>query len=267
MIKANLLEQGSFDAAVAGCDGVFHTASPFLRPGNDPQAELIDPAVKGTLNVLASCAKAPSVKRVVLTSSMAAVNFNGRTLAPEVVVDDTWWSDADFCKRTQQWYVLSKMLAEEAAWKFAEEKGIDLVAINPSVVIGPLLQPTLNTSSSIILNLLNGAETFKNASYGFVNVKDVGIAHVLAFEDSSAAGRYLMTQTVAHLSDVVSILRELYPNLPLPQKCADEEVYESIYQVSRARAESIGVDFTPLKQSLKETVESLIEKGFFKLPN
>lgn len=63
-----------------------------------------------------------------------------------------------------------------------------------------------------------GAETFKNASYGFVNVKDVGIAHVLAFEDSSAAGRYLMTQTVAHLSDVVSILRELYPNLPLPQK-------------------------------------------------
>lgn len=56
----------------------------------------------------------------------------------------------------QQWYVLSKMLAEEAAWKFAEEKGIDLVVINPSVVIGPLLQPTLNTSSSIILNLLNG---------------------------------------------------------------------------------------------------------------
>lgn len=78
-------------------------------------------------------------------------------------------------------------------------------------VIGPLLQPTLNTSSAIILN----AETFNNASYGFINVKDVGIAHVLAFQNSSAAGRYLMTHTVVHL---VNTLRQFYPNLPLPQK-------------------------------------------------
>lgn len=56
----------------------------------------------------------------------------------------------------QQWYVLSKTLAEDAAWKFAKEKGIDLVVINPAMVIGPLLQPTLNTSSALILNLLNG---------------------------------------------------------------------------------------------------------------
>lgn len=57
---------------------------------------------------------------------------------------------------SQQWYVLSKTLAEDAAWKFAKEKGIDLVAINPSMVIGPLLQPTLNTSAAVILNLING---------------------------------------------------------------------------------------------------------------
>lgn len=62
------------------------------------QAELLDPAVKGTLNVLKSCAKSPSVKRVVLTSSMAAVSYNGKPRTPDVIVDETWFSDPDICK-------------------------------------------------------------------------------------------------------------------------------------------------------------------------
>lgn len=62
------------------------------------QAELIDPAVKGTLNVLKSCVKFATVKRVVLTSSMAAVIVNGRPLTPDVVVDETWFSDPFFCE-------------------------------------------------------------------------------------------------------------------------------------------------------------------------
>jgi nucleoside-diphosphate-sugar epimerase len=61
------------------------------------QADLIEPAVKGTLNVLKSCAKFPSVKRVILTSSMASVIFNGKPLTPGVVVDETWFSDSAFC--------------------------------------------------------------------------------------------------------------------------------------------------------------------------
>ncbi|KAI7742780.1 hypothetical protein M8C21_018512 [Ambrosia artemisiifolia] len=101
LFKANLLEEGSFDAAVEGCDGVFHTASPFYHNVTDPQAELIDPAVKGTLNVLGSCSKASSVKRVVLTSSIAAVAYNGRPRTPDVVVDETWFSDPDLCKETK----------------------------------------------------------------------------------------------------------------------------------------------------------------------
>lgn len=58
------------------------------------------------------------------------------------------------------WYVLSKTLAEEAAWKFTKEKGIDMVAINPAMVIGPLLQPTLNTSAAAILNIINGKTSY-----------------------------------------------------------------------------------------------------------
>jgi len=62
---------------------------------------LIDPAVKGTLNVLKSCAKSSSVKRVVLTSSISAVAFTGRPKTPETVVDETWFSDPDFCRELE----------------------------------------------------------------------------------------------------------------------------------------------------------------------
>lgn len=263
LFKADLLQEGSFDSVVDGCEGVFHTASPFYHNVKDPQAELIDPAVKGTLNVLGSCAKTPTVRRVVLTSSIAAVSYNGKPRTPEVVVDETWWSNPDFCKEMEMWYVLSKTLAEEAAWEFVKQKGIDMVTINPAMVIGPLLQPTLNTSSAAILNLINGSETYPNHSFGWINVKDVANAHILALENPSAEGRYCLVERVAHYSEIVKKLLELYPTLRLPEKCADDKPFVPIYQVSKEKAKKLGVVFTPLEESLKETVESLKEKGFF----
>ncbi|KAE8687194.1 putative triacylglycerol lipase [Hibiscus syriacus] len=212
LFQANLLKEGSFDPVVEGCEAVFHTASPFYFDVVDPQTELIDPAVKGTLNVLESCAKNPSVKRVVLTSSIAAVAYNTKPRTPD-------------------------------------EKGIDM--------------PTLNTSAAVILNIIKGAtSTFPNASFGWVNVKDVAKAHIQAFEIPSASGRYCLVERVAHYSEIVNILRHLYPSLQLPQKCADDKPFEPTYQVSKEKAKSLGIEFIPLDVSLKETVESLKEKGF-----
>ncbi|CAN0901786.1 Phenylacetaldehyde reductase [Linum grandiflorum] len=251
LFKANLLEEGSFDSGVEGCVAVFHTASPFYHDVKDPQLELIDPALKGTLNVLNSCAKTPSIKRVVLTSSIAAVAYNGKPRTPDVVVDETWL-----------WYVVSKTLAEDAAWKFAKEKGMDLVAINPAMVIGPLLQPTLNTSAAAVLSIMKGAQTFPNATFGWVHVKNVAEAHIKAFEIPSANGRYCMVEKVAHYSEVLKILKGLYPSVQLPEKCADEKPSVPTYQVSKEKAKTLGIEFIPLDVSLKETVESLKEKGF-----
>ncbi|PIA53495.1 hypothetical protein AQUCO_00900233v1 [Aquilegia coerulea] len=260
LFKANLLEEGSFDSIVEGCDGVFHTASPFITKYTDPQAELIEPAVKGTLNVLTSCAKRPSIRRVVLTSSMAAVAYKRNAQTAGAVIDETWFSDPDFVRESQFWYVLSKTLAEESAWKVAKEHGIDMVTINPSMVIGPLLQPTLNTSAEFILNFIN--ETFKNSTLGWVDVRDVVNAHILAFEVPSASGRHCLVDTVVHNSEVVKILRQLYPNIQLPEECADDKPYEPIYKVSKEKTKSLGVEFIPFEVSLKETVESLREKKF-----
>ncbi|OMP06181.1 NAD-dependent epimerase/dehydratase [Corchorus capsularis] len=263
LFKAELLDEGAFDSVVDGCDGVFHTASPFYHNVKDPQAEMIDPALKGTLNVLRSCAKVPSIKRVVITSSIAAVAWNGTPLGPDVIVDESWFSDPTFCEKSKLWYVLSKTLAEEAAWKYTKENGIDMVSINPGLVIGPILQPTINTSVEPILKLINGAETYPNTTYRLIDVRDVVNAHVSAFENSSAHGRYLLVERVMHCSDIVQVLRKLYPALRLPEKCADEELGMPVFQVSKERAKSLGVNFTPLEVSLKDTVESLREKNFF----
>ncbi|XP_052170078.1 phenylacetaldehyde reductase-like [Diospyros lotus] len=265
LFKANLLEERSFDRAIEGCECVFHTASPIHHEVNDPQVELIDPALKGTLNVLKSCAQYPSVKRVIVTSSMAAVAHNGNPLTSDVVVDETWFSDPVFVEKLKNWYMLSKTLAEEAAWKFSKENGIDMVVLNPGLVIGPLLQQTFNESVEMILKLINGAPTFPNVIFRLVDVRDVANAHIQAFEIPSANGRYCLVGRTVHCSDVLKILSELYPELKLPERCMDEKPFISTYQVSKDRAKTLGIDFIPTVITIKDTVESLKEKNFISL--
>ncbi|KAK7341237.1 hypothetical protein VNO80_24163 [Phaseolus coccineus] len=261
LFKADLLEEGSFDSVLEGCHAVFHTASPVRFVVNNPQAELIDPAVKGTLNVLKSCAKSPSVKRVVLTSSASAVALNGRPKTPETVLDETWFSDPDVCRELELWYSLSKTLAEDAAWKFVNENNIDMIVINPTMVAGPLLQAEINESVEPILNLING-KPFQNKSYGWVDVKDVANAHILAYEIASASGRYCLSERVIHYSELARILRDLYPTLQIPDKCEVDEPYIPTYQISTDKAKKeLGIEFTPLEVSIRETVESFREKN------
>lgn len=265
LFKADLLEEGSFDSVIQGCHGVFHTASAVLFVFDDPQTQLIDPAVKGTLNVVKSCAKSPSVKRVVVTSSIATALYNGAPRTPEVVVDETWFSNSDFLWEQKMWYQYAKTSAEEVATKFLTENNIDYVVMNPAVTIGPLLQPELNGSSNLVLNLLNGSETFMNAAFGWVNVKDVANAHIEAYEDGSASGRYCLCERVIHFSELTNILRRMYPTLQIPDKCADDKPYMQTFQVSKEKAKTLGIEFIPLEESLKEIVESFKEKKFVSL--
>ncbi|KAL8504717.1 hypothetical protein ACS0TY_016049 [Phlomoides rotata] len=162
LFEAELLEDGSFDPAVDGCEGVFHTDAPCLLTYTDPQAELIEPAVKGTLNVLRSCRKVPTVRRVVLTSSIVTVLCNRNTKGPDVVVDETLFSDKGFCEEEKLWYAIPKIMAEEAAWKFAEENGSDLVVMMSGLVIGPVLHPSLNLSTAVFLDIIKGAGAKSN---------------------------------------------------------------------------------------------------------
>ncbi|GAU10958.1 hypothetical protein TSUD_112520, partial [Trifolium subterraneum] len=127
LVQADLMEENSFDNAIMGCKGVFHIASPVLKHiSDDPKAEILEPAVQGTLNVLHSCKRNPDLVRVVLASSSSAI---------------------------RAWYPMSKTMAEKAAWKYCKENGIDLVTILPAFIIGPNLPSDLCSTASDVLGL------------------------------------------------------------------------------------------------------------------
>ncbi|KAL3686916.1 hypothetical protein R1sor_013225 [Riccia sorocarpa] len=262
--KADLLAEGAFDEVVQGADGIFHTASPYFIKGiTDPEAQLLSPAIKGTLNVLKSASKASSVKRVVLTSSVAAVTNNDKPKSPEVIVDETWWSDPEYCTKQKSWYSLSKTLAEKEAWDFAKDKHFDLVVINPAMVVGPLLQSTLNTSSETILDMLKGVtKEYLNVSFGYVNVKDVALAHIFAYEIPTAAGRYLLAEKVLHYEEVVEILKKIAPAYSRPSKMVGEGPKAPTYTIKHDKVETLGLKLITVEDSFAELIESLKDSGY-----
>ncbi|XP_030510334.1 cinnamoyl-CoA reductase CAD2 isoform X2 [Cannabis sativa] len=164
----------------------------------------------------------------------------------------------------QLWYMLSKTLAEEGAWKFAKENGIDLVSLNPGFVIGPFLQPTLNFTMEMILNIINNEENFPNMMYDFSDVRDIAMAHILAFEKNSANGRYCLVANYMHISHTLQIIQQLYPTLTIPNKCESYPLVEGP-KTSKVKALSLGVKFTPLEVTLRDTIQSFIEKGYLKI--
>ncbi|XP_071933617.1 phenylacetaldehyde reductase-like [Coffea arabica] len=210
-------------------------------------AELLEPAVRGTVNVLRSCAKVSSIKKVVITSSVAAVS-NNRELKEDVVIDESWFSDPSYCEEQKSWYALSKTLAEDAAWKFTKEHGIEIITIYPGFVVGPILQPSINLNIELILNLVNGARAFPNATLRWVDVRDVGDALIIAFEIPSASGRYCLVERSAHAPQVIKILRGHYPTYKFLDKLSDNtNLFYPAHTISNEKAKNLGVQFIPLE--------------------
>ncbi|ARM31271.1 SDR family oxidoreductase [Prosthecochloris sp. HL-130-GSB] len=205
IVEADLLKPGSFDTAIKGAQYVFHTASPYLVNVRDPQKDLVDPALEGTRTVLESCRKAGSVSRIVLTSSVAAITDDPP--ADRILSEKDWNTSSSL---TRNPYHYSKTVAERAAWQFMEqEPGFELITVNPFMVIGPSLTPSLNTSNQIIRDIVTGVyPAIMDINWGFVDVRDVARSHRIAMETSHARGRYLCSAETLHMRDVVGILKD-----------------------------------------------------------
>jgi nucleoside-diphosphate-sugar epimerase len=187
---ADLESDAGWAEAVAGCDYVQHVASPFPLTQPKDEQELIRPAVEGSLRVLRA-ARDAGVKRVVLTSSFAAIGYGqGKRKTPYTEAD---WTNVD--GPAVQPYMKSKTLAERAAWDFVanEGEGLELVVVNPVGIFGPALNNDLSTSIELVKQIMTAAIPGTPALYfGVIDVRDVASLQVLAMTDRQAAGeRYL----------------------------------------------------------------------------
>ncbi|XAR59898.1 hypothetical protein NMG60_11015907 [Bertholletia excelsa] len=251
LVKGDLMEVGSFEDAIMECEGVFHTASP---------DGILKPAVEGTLNVLRSCKKNPSLKRVVLTSSSSTLRARD-DFDPRVPLDESSWSSVELCRKLETWYALSKTLAEKAAWDYCKENKIDLVTVLPSFIVGPSLSPDLCTTASDVLGLLQGKkEKFEgHGRMGYVHIDDVALCHILVYENQNAHGRYLCSSTVLDNNELVSLLSARYPALPIPKRF--KELDRPYYEFDTSKLTKLGFKFKSIEEMFDDCIASLTAQG------
>ncbi len=186
VFAADLQNDAGWGAAVADCDYVLHVASPLPATMPKHEDELIVPAREGTLRVLRASRDA-GVKRVVLTSSFAAIGYGH---PPQTAAfNETNWSDISGADVTA--YVKSKTLAERAAWDFIAREGrdLELSVVNPVAVLGPVLGPDYSSSVLLIQRLMSGAVPGSpRLSFGVVDVRDVADIHIRAMTHPAAKG-------------------------------------------------------------------------------
>lgn len=274
LFEADLMVEGSFDACFAGCTAVFHVASPFQFQVDDPQKDLIDPAVKGTLNVLESCKRA-GVKRVILTSSTVAIVDGTEPINPEKFKDKVFtekdWNEGSTLERDP--YSLSKVLAEKAAWDFCEKNGISLTTICPNFVMGPPLSTRMDSSSiNMIAMLMNGVFAkvgLLNFNYGIVDVRTVAEAHVVALENERAENERFIVGSRNPVSclGLVSYLRldERFADWNMGSHCSSPVISNPRVDNSKA-LNVLGLVFRPPAIGVMELGKFLFENGLVKRP-
>ncbi len=202
IVEASLDADAGWPAAVADCRSVWHLASPVPAKVPKDENELIRPAVEGRLRVLRAAAASGSVRRVVMTSSTDAI-VRGHD-QPDTVRTEADWSNVDQVDP----YPKSKVYAERAAWEFVADKPLELVAINPGLVLGPLLHAEQRTSMEVVrLLLAHRLPAAPRISFAVVDVRDIATAHRLAMEAPQAAGnRYICANASIWMTEIASIL-------------------------------------------------------------
>ncbi|OWM85990.1 hypothetical protein CDL15_Pgr012240 [Punica granatum] len=284
LFKADLLDYGSLVSAIAGCTGVIHVACPVPTSTiSNPEArsaknkwlcipsflirtvEMLEPAVKGTLIVLRACSEA-KVKRVVYISSAAAVVKNPKW-PEDWVKHETCWSDKEYCRATENWYFLAKTEAESIAFEYGKQNGLDVVAVNPSFVFGPVMQPVLNFSTLLLLKFVKGVyiqiepgdvDGVPNMLWGIVDVRDVADAVLLAYEKPESEGRYICVAYNITIKDLAEKLKSLYPDQTYLENFGEDD---REYCVTSEKLQKLGWTYRQLEETLVDSIKSYKKAG------
>ena len=278
--EADLLRSGSFDDAAKGCDSIAHIASPFILKVQDAQTDLVDPAVKGTTNVLEAANKSNSVKKVVLTSSVVAIygdNIDMKNQNLSIFTEEHFNTSSSV---SHQPYSYSKVQAEQKAWEMEKQQSIwELIVLNPAFVMGPSLTSNSQSESlTFMTNMLTGK--FRSGAaelyMAYVDVRDVAKAHIFCLENR-AAGRHILSERVTDMLSFANIIRAHYGNrykLPksnnpkwlisligglfgLSRKYVKNNVGIPLALDANKSIEKLKLKYIPLEQTVKDMVEQM----------
>jgi len=275
----NLTEDDGWDEGMEGCDYLLHVASPIALE-NHNEDFFVKPAVAGVKRAF-KYAKKHNVKKVVLTSSVAAI-FD--TLEEKTDYDETDWSDPE--NPSISHYAKSKTLAEKAAWDFVdnEDNPFELAVINPALVIGPSLSVDLGESNKAIAMVTTGKMPVAvPLQFGYVDVRDVAAAHLLAMQNSNSNGeRFALAEKDLWYKDVAKVLRDngfdKAPTFNVPVWLAkilanfSKELKVTLPYLGRVRSvkntskakDILGWNPRPAEESIIDIAEQIKEMGLIK---
>lgn len=290
--RSDLLQTGSYVDAMQGCETVFHTASPCHLAVEDPQRDLVEPALSGTSNVLQTVNETATVRRVVLTSSCAAIFGDNADVESSVTGAFT---EADWNTTStldHQPYAYSKVLAEKEAWRIAgAQDRWDLVSVNPSVVVGPGLNAQGSSATyEFLVKFADGSMKSGAPDYGMgkVDVRDVAEAHMKSAFTPSASGRYLICAKNTSFPEVAAVLRrEFGDDWPFPKRTLPKWIiwlfgplkdrtltrkmirrnigYPFVADNSRS-VNDLGMTYRSVEESIVDLFQQIVDAGLLKSP-
>jgi dihydroflavonol-4-reductase len=283
-VELDLEKDSGWDAALEGIDVLMHTASPFPLATPKNENDLIRPAVEGTLRAMRA-AKSAGVKRVILTSSVAAIY--GRDLPAGVIeYDETMWTDVTHPVGRVA-YTKSKTLAEKAAWDFIEsdDSKIEITTINPVLVLGAPLDENFGASISLVERIFKGKDPMlPDLKFAIVDVRDVAKMHVDSIKNDATKGeRILASSETMSFVEIAMYLKSIYPKSKIKAVQAPTSLIKLLSRVdgsikgilpqlgkpmnvSGAKAKHLlGINFIPAEVTLRESADYLIKNGFAKI--
>jgi dihydroflavonol-4-reductase len=279
-VELDLEKDSGWDVALQGIDVLMHTASPFPLASPKDENDLIRPAVDGTLRAL-KAAKSAGAKRVILTSSMAAIY--GRELSAGVSeYDETMWTDVTHPVGRGA-YTKSKTLAEKAAWDYIKSDApeIALTTINPVLVLGAPLDKNFGSSISVVERILKGSDPMlPDLKFAIVDVRDVAKMHVDAIKiDETKGERILSSSETKSFVEIAKYLKSIYPQSKVKTTQAPTAIIKllSIFdgtiktilpqlgkpmKINNAKAKRLmGMNFIPVEVTLRDSADYLIKNG------
>jgi dihydroflavonol-4-reductase len=242
IVEADLLDKNSLIRAFKGQDGVFQLAAGFKMHTGNPELDIRRPAIEGTLNVIEAASEC-NIEKMVYTSSVAAI---GSSINGQKKNEENWNDDA------AEFYAKSKTDAERILWKKSDELNLNVVSILPGMIIGPNFNR--HTPSTYIFEkiLEEKVPMILPIEFSLVDVRDVAIAHIDAFENETCDGRYITAGEPLTMQQIIDIIAKVRPDLKLPKNLVPAFLYPFLPFLDKMEALFTGSMRTITKGVVKE---------------